>query len=167
MKHMFITVHAAAATIIGKEIANPIIAFIAGFGLHFILDMIPHGDMKMGRKFFGVEFKTFRQEENFKAMALYGTIDGIIMAGYLIFLFRTFDFANTDGVTAAIIGGILPDIIVALYKLGNFKFLRWFDRLHHKIHYSLTSRLKDDIPLSAGIIMQVAFMAFLIWILYT
>lgn len=38
---MFITTHAAIATIAGTQIANPIFAFIAGVILHFAFDIIP------------------------------------------------------------------------------------------------------------------------------
>jgi len=59
---MFITVHAAAATVIGKNISSPIIAFLLGLLSHLILDLILHGDSKMGKRFWGERLK-FLQEK--------------------------------------------------------------------------------------------------------
>lgn len=163
---MFITIHAAAGALIGRQIANPALAFIIGLLSHFLLDIIPHGDKEMGKKFFGVDLKFLKKEDEFKIMALYGSLDALVMSIFLIFLYRNFDFAKTDNVSWAIIGGILPDILAITYKVTNFPGLKWFHILHHKIHYMVTNRLKSDLPFKLALPLQITFFAFLIYLLY-
>lgn len=161
---MFVTVHAAAATIIGKKINNSIIAFILGLLSHFILDIIPHGDENLGKKFLGINIKT---KEDFRILALYGSIDSCLLAIFLIFLFKNFSFATGDSVIWAIIGGILPDVLVAFYKITNLKILKPISDIHRKNHSWLIKKIKTDVPLKYGILMQVALMGLIIWIIYT
>ncbi len=145
---MFITVHAAAAAVIGKKVTNPYLAFILGFVLHFVGDIIPHGDEQLGKKFFGLDISNiFQPETKLKFMALYGSLDACALVIFLLFLFRNFTFANSDSVTWAMIGGILPDILVALYQLGKFRILKGFSEFHNWNHHLLLKKIKSDIPL--------------------
>ncbi len=161
---MFITVHAATASLLGRYINHSILAFVAGLISHFILDMIPHGDEHLGKKFLGIKIK--KGEADFKILALYGSIDAFFLAIFLIFLFKNFEFANTNYVIWAIIGGILPDILVAIHKLTNLRILNWFAKLHGRIHRFLIAKLPTDIPLKIGILGQICIMVALVWIIY-
>lgn len=164
---MFLTVHAAAAAIIGKKVSSPILAFFLGILSHFILDTIPHGDQELGKKFFGFVFKTIPKEKKMvRILAMYGLLDAFILIIYIIFLFRTFDFAKSDSVTWAIIGGILPDVLVGLYILGSFKFLKWFYNFHDKNHHIFLRRMKSDIHLNYGLTVQALLMAVAIFLIY-
>lgn len=160
---MFITVHAAAATIIGKKVNNSIIAFILGLISHFILDLIPHGDENLGKKFLGVNIKT---REDFRILALYGSIDSCFLAMFLIFFFKTFDFATSDNVVWAIIGGILPDILVALHKITNLKILKPIAKIHAYNHGWIIKKIKGDVPLQYGVLMQIISMILIVWLIY-
>lgn len=160
---MFVTVHAAAAVIIGKKINISIVAFLLGLVSHFILDLIPHGDDQLGKRFLGIKIKS---KEEFRIMALYGSIDSFFLAIFLIYLFKNFEFASANHVIWAIIGGILPDILVAIHKLTKFKPLNWFTKLHGKNHRLIVHRIKKDIPIRLGVAMQIIFMSVLIWLIY-
>ncbi|MFA4871469.1 MAG: hypothetical protein WC610_00150 [Patescibacteria group bacterium] len=163
---MFITVHAAAATLIGKKVASVPLAFVLGLISHFILDIIPHGDQKLGKKFFGFRFNLIpREKKGIRILALYGIIDALALIGFLLYLFRTFEFADSDSVTWAIIGGILPDALVGIYMVGKFKFLKWFFDLHSKIHYLWLNKIKKDIPLRWGVLMQVITFIIIFWLI--
>lgn len=162
---MFITVHAATATIIGTQIANPILAFLAGLISHFVLDIIPHGDENLGKKFLGFRFKT-GEKEDLKVMALYGSIDTFFMVIFLFFMFRTFNFISQDSVIWAIIGGILPDVLVAFHKLTKIRILNWFTKFHSWNHRFIVTRIKADIPIKYGVFMQLIVMIGLVWIMY-
>ena len=48
---MLDTVHVFAGLAIGRQIANPIVAFIVGIISHIILDAIPHWDGDKGKKY--------------------------------------------------------------------------------------------------------------------
>ncbi|MEI6288389.1 MAG: hypothetical protein WCP18_02260 [bacterium] len=159
---MFLTVHAAASAYIGKKVPNVFLAFIVAFFFHFIFDMIPHGDEKLGRTFLGFKI---REHEDFKFMAMYGSVDTFFMAMFLLFLFKNFQFARDDSVIWAIIGGILPDILVALSKLTNNKFLNWFANKHMDIHHYLMGEYKVDVSLKTGMILQFFLMILIVWML--
>ncbi|MEK7653287.1 MAG: hypothetical protein AAB358_02320 [Patescibacteria group bacterium] len=162
---MFITVHAVAATIVGKQIHNSALAFLVGMLSHFILDMIPHGDENLGDKFFGIKI---REKRDLKMIALYGACDAFVLAIYLIFLFKNFSFAKEDSVSWAIIGGLLPDIMVVIYKMRRFKILKKPVAWHFKIHHFLIAKTKFNPPLKYGVIMQIfLFAALLFFVFYS
>lgn len=162
---MFITVHAAAGALIGTQISNPIIAFIVGFISHLLLDIIPHGDRELGKKFFGLLNKRLSEEEKFKSMAAYGIIDYLILVFFILYAFKNFYFAKDDGVVWCMIGGILPDLLVAIYILTKTKLLEWFFKFHRWNHYLLIGRMKNDIPLKTGIAMQIIIFLILLLLL--
>jgi len=164
---MFISVHAAAAMVVGKTVASSPLAFILGFVLHFVLDIIPHGDEKLGKKFFGIEIGKFQRHDDFKPLALYGSLDACFLGIFLAFMFKNFEFVRADNVVWAIFGGIIPDVLVAFYKLYNIKPLKWFYDLHNSIHTVLLKRIKKDLPLKYGIAWQGLIFVFLIWLLFT
>ena len=163
---MFITVHAAVATIIGKKTNDAAIAFILGFISHFIFDFIPHGDEHMGKKFFGNRLKALKEDGDLKVMAIYGTADSVFLAMFLIYLYKSFSFANSDTVMWAIIGALLPDLNAAFSKLTNWKIFAPLQAVHVANHHFLVKRFRVDFPLRYGIFMQVCIMSALIWIIY-
>jgi len=164
---MFISVHAAVAMVVGKTVASSPLAFILGFVLHFVLDIIPHGDEKLGKKFFGIEVGKFKQHDDFKPLALYGSLDACFLGIFLAFMFKNFEFVRADNVVWAIFGGIIPDVLVAFYKLYNIKPLKWFYDLHNANHFILLKRLKKDLPVKYGIVWQMLIFIFTIWLLFT
>ncbi|MDO8668920.1 MAG: hypothetical protein Q7K65_01355 [Candidatus Buchananbacteria bacterium] len=163
---MFITVHAAAATILTKSIPNPFLAFLIGVLSHFVLDVIPHGDSRMGQRFWGHKLKFLQEKGELKLMALYGSLDGVVLAFLLMFLFRNFEFTRADNVIWGIVGSILPDITVAIYKLKNFKVIKWFFNFHNKNHNLLVNKINFDFPLQYGVLMQAIVLAALTWTIY-
>ena len=48
---MFLTVHSAVGLVIPHYVKNPFLAFFAGFILHYVFDIIPHGDTKIPKKY--------------------------------------------------------------------------------------------------------------------
>lgn len=163
---MFITVHAVAATIIGKSIPNPLLAFLIGVLSHFILDIIPHGDSQMGKKFWSQRLKFLQDKGELKMMAVYGSIDSIVLAFFLMFLFKNFEFTRADNVIWAMVGSIIPDITVLIYKLKDFRIIKWFFNLHNKNHNLLVNKINFDVPLQYGVLMQIIILTILTWTIY-
>jgi len=162
---MFVTVHAAAATIIGKNVSSTALAFILGIISHYILDMIPHGDQDLGKKFFGLRFKQLKQQNYFKFMALYGTMDSFILAIYLMFIFNNFGYSQNPTIIWAIIGGILPDFLALMYKLTEIRFLSGLNKIHEYFHMLLLKRLNKDLPLRLGVLLQICLLIILVWVI--
>ena len=153
---MFVTIHAAAATIIGKKVISPPLAFLLGMVSHFILDFIPHGDQDLGQQFVGHRFGKFLQPiKKIRAMYLYSTIDAFLLLIFVLFLFQNIEFQNANSVIWAILGGVLPDVVMTLYFTRKFKGLGWFNKLHTKNHAFIVKYIKRDWPLKTGIAMQV------------
>ena len=162
---MFLPVHAAAGAIIGTEIINPYWAFVAGVVLHFIMDIIPHGDHALGKKFFGLLNKKISEEEEIKSLATYGMLNSLIVILFIIYAFKNYYFAKDDGVIWAIIGSILPDILVTLYVLTKSRCLKWFFDFHKYIHHLLLEKIGGDIPLKYGIALQTILFILLMFVL--
>lgn len=152
---MFLTVHAVVATVIGENTSNAFLAFVFGFVSHFILDAIPHGDQDFGKKVFGLRLPEIKKDERFKLMAIYGGMDAFTLAVFLIFLFENFAFAQNAAVVWCIIGAILPDFLIFIYKLTETRFLTWFHKIHQFTHLVVSQRMKYDIPLKVGVVFQI------------
>lgn len=165
INNMFITIHATTGALVGTQITNPVLSFLINFILHFIMDIIPHGDKELGKRFFGLLNKRLKEEEKIKSLAIYGLIDYIMLVFFLLFMFKNFSFARNDGVIWGIVGGIIPDLLVASYVLTKSKKIKWFFDFHKWNHYLLIEKMKNDIPLKLGIAMQVLIFTFLFMLL--
>jgi len=163
---MFITIHAAAGALVGTEVSNPILAFVSGFLLHFVLDFIPHGDCEMGTKFWGLLKKKFSEEEKIRSLAAYGMVDYIALIFFIFYSIKNFHFAKDDTVIWGMIGGILPDLLVVLYMITKSRLLKWFFDLHATVHHWLINRMGNDIPLKLGFVMQAVVFLLLFILLY-
>jgi len=164
---MLVAVHAAAGAIIGKKIMYAPLAFLVGFIFHFVLDILPHGDEKLGRKFFGWRFNADEQvKEKIRGSVLYTAIDIFIMSMFLLYLFQTFEFANREAVIWAIFGSILPDFLVLIFIYKEYKFLKWAFNFHSKVHYIILNRIKSDMPLMHGTVYQLLLFIIFFWLIY-
>lgn len=148
---MFLTVHTSSGIIIGSLVQNPILAFIAGFISHFIIDAIPHGDTAFQHE------KT--KEERIKVMAAAAIIDGLIVITYLCSIFYYHYELLTLSVVAAILGAIIPDFLMGIYMLTKIKFLKPFYSINSLTHYleDKKIRLPKRIKFLSGFIIQILF----------
>ncbi len=163
---MFLSVHAATGAIIGTEISSPWLAFLAAFAIHFVMDVIPHGDHELGKRFFGLIGKKLSEEEQIKKMIAYEVLDLFVVVFFVIYAFKNFYFAKDDSVVWAIIGGILPDVIVFAYFVTKSKYLKWFFDFHKWFHHLIINRLGRDLPLKVGMAMQAALLIAAILLLH-
>lgn len=139
---MLLSVHATVGAIIGENVNTPLLAFVLAFISHFLLDIIPHGDAKL--------IKDYR--DDFKKKGVYYLIifDLISTVILLTLLFYFHKISWGRKVMWGIIGGILPDIMVAGHEIKEKYFKRW-----HKIHNWMHDRINWSIPLKLGIIVQI------------
>jgi len=136
---MLIAAHSISAGVVGEVVENPILAFLLGFILHFILDAIPHFDSTDGGKF------TKRQ------IALLA-IDGTIGLAVLIYLF--FNSSHQLSFVAGVFGGLLPDMLDNVPwwedKFRKSKFGKVFHAFHD---YIQLIKLKPVLGLSVQCII--------------
>ena len=150
---MLISVHGAVGALIGENINSSLWAFLLAFISHFALDLIPHGDQHQ------VEY--YKSKKRLNKIANLLATDSVVA---LIFFALYFDARQPLPITPSIIwgvvGGILPDLLVAIYNLNRRFFFR-FNYIHHRIHQTF----KLHIPFTIAFIIQIGFL-FLLWQLY-
>lgn len=156
---MLLTLHAATGALLGELSSTPATAFGLGFLSHFILDMFPHGDRMIAKS----------TKATGKAKRYYWLVGMDALAGLAIFL-PAFVLGRFDRPWLAylgLLGGLLPDLIVAipeyaLYVKKEYRVrLRWFYQFHVYVHDRLI-RAFDGMPLKFGIVYQVVLFI-LIW----
>ncbi|MCX6744443.1 MAG: hypothetical protein NTX82_02875 [Candidatus Parcubacteria bacterium] len=139
---MLLSVHATVGAIIGENVNTPLLAFILSFISHFILDLIPHGDKEL--------IKAYRNNFKNKAMLYLICFDLITTPILLGLLISSGQITYSRIILWGIIGGILPDILVAIHEISDKLFSRT-----HKFHNWTHERLSWSIPLKFGIIVQI------------
>ncbi len=142
---MFSTIHGTTGALAAKYSGNIFIGFFTAIFLHFIFDLIPHGDENL----FDDPKNPSKKELNF--VVVIATLDMIIMSLILTILCY-FEKLPVDLIIAfGVFGGLLPDLINAVYILFKIKFLRPLMDFHEKIHNTIPFKL----TLIQGIIFQV------------
>jgi hypothetical protein len=150
---MFLTTHAALGALIAQQIpGQPMLAFALGIASHFLSDIIPHGDTK--------QYKNYVSGRGVKKALAYVFIDAAVAIYFILFLFNSDIATNRLTVSLGIAGGILPDLLVAVYEVWRVRGLGWFHRLHFFFHNMVSE--KKDMTLASGFAMQVMFLAALL-----
>ncbi|PJA47715.1 hypothetical protein CO172_00450 [Candidatus Uhrbacteria bacterium CG_4_9_14_3_um_filter_36_7] len=144
---MTYTTHTAIGAVIGQISGHPILGFLLAFFVHFLVDMIPHGDSKISDN-----YRIYKRKR--KQAIAYVMIDTTIAIFFILFLFNIKDIVNTRMITWGIIGSVLPDTLIGLYEVTKWKYLKSFYHLHFVFHNYVTKR-HGDIPLSYAIFGQI------------
>jgi hypothetical protein len=121
---MILTTHILAGAVLGKEINNPYAVAGLAIAVHFLMDLVPHGDYlnkksKM-REFWKVAFDL--------AVGL-GTVVAIL------FFRGEPSVANLRGIAIGIFFSLLPDGTTLLYWKMGMKFLKPIKMFHEKMHF--------------------------------
>lgn len=148
---MYLSIHALTGAVIGQNIDSPLWAFTLGFIFHFIMDIIPHGDGKLVLAY---------EKSGKKKAALFMIGADIILTVLMIFFFSSREIINlrVTGMSAAIIGSLLPDLLCAFYELLNL-FPR-FHKFHSFSHNFLMKRV--TVNFLPGTVMQILLAIFLL-----
>ncbi len=152
---MTLTTHSAIGAAIGFNIGNPLLGFILGAMSHFLVDMIPHGDSDLGKK--------FRSGEEKRRAVLYSGTDAIVA---ILFILAVFNFSTPAGITtlsASIAGSVAPDLFTLYYEITKTKWLKGYHKMHFFFHDFVTSRYKD-VKLTYALIGQAVFIAILLFV---
>lgn len=147
---MMLTTHAAIGAAFGSFVGDPVLGFSLGLISHFLVDMIPHGDNNLADR--------YRKEKKKRLGVAYVTVDAAVA---IIFLMGAISGRPQNDTTnlafsAAVIGSILPDLMVGLKELfPKNKFFKGFFKVHFFFHDCL-SRRYGDTKLSYAIAGQAA-----------
>ena len=149
---MFLTVHVASGVIIGQYIANPLLAFIIGFILHYITDIIPHGDTSVAKKY-----------KNPIHIATAALVDLIILLIVIVFLFLNQINLFKPSIMAGMLGAMLPDILQGFYYIYRGKVFKRLQNIHNLFHDAISKKYEMNFIL--GLIFQFIILIILIIII--
>ena len=155
LSNMFLVIHSTAGMIIGQAVQKPVWSFIIGFIVHFIFDIIPHGDSGVYNKYKNGEMRK-------RAMAIV-TVDSILTILWVLWSMEAFTGDIRRSVTAGIAGSVLPDLLVGLseaFKKRNS--LQKFQKFHIRIHNLIVEKIHRDWPWIIGVTFQMAILLILI-----
>ncbi|MFA6098106.1 MAG: hypothetical protein WCV50_04880 [Patescibacteria group bacterium] len=171
---MFATTHVLASVVISQYSPNAWIAFFISLFSHYLLDLIPHGDRLVER--------WIKSGNYFKKSVIIFLSDIALIAIFFITFYHQISLPSLKILVAAIIGGLLPDVLRVtqdlneryLYKITVFhqvftmtrldKILAYHKRMHDYIDYVFN---KTITPNGIGVVIQALFLGiFLILALY-
>lgn len=160
---MFLTVHALSGVVIGEKTNNLFLAFLFSFLIHFIIDLVPHGDKKLACLTEIQSQPGSESIEKFRQFVKITAIDGGLMVLLILWGYGFNLFKNPLSVSFGIMGAIAPDILVASYFMLSKNFiLRGLERIHNFFHYGL---IKKEIPFKIGIFLQGLIAILLIYLI--
>lgn len=143
---MLIAVHSVAGGIVGESLGNPVLAFLAGFVLHFILDMIPHEYKHDSKKMSALDWSLI--------------IIDIIITVFVWRKYFSFGLDLRSSFFWGALGGILPDLMDNVPVLKIYFRTTRFGKKFHKFHEDIQKIIVGVIP---GTIIQYGLLALMIW----
>jgi len=123
---MILTTHILSGALVGAEVKNPYAVAGIAIAVHFLLDMLPHGDY-------------LNKKSSYRDFWKVG-VDLVIGFGLIAtVLFRrgetSTDVLYIRNVAIGIFFSLLPDGTTFLYWKMGVKFLAPLKRFHEKLHY--------------------------------
>ncbi len=150
---MLVATHVIIGAVIGLCFApdHAFFALILAFTTHFLIDMIPHGDAEL--------YKKYLRGKDVNRALTYVVLDviGSILLATLI-LTRPMEASVREVVAWGIVGGVLPDLLVGIYEQFHLSVFEGFHRFHLWFHNLATKRV-GDISFWNGIVMQSVVIA--------
>lgn len=149
-------VHAGAAIIVAQYTQNPILAFLYGLLSHILLDMVPHGDSRLYQKYKNKEYSL----QKAAAKTILDSIGTIILT--VLFFNLNLPAPNLI-LSLAIVGAILPDVLIGFYELMSPNTPKWLKIIHkwHFKNHDLIAK-KYDLSWKHGLFLQVIVFLILI-----
>ncbi len=166
---MFITTHVLASIVISQHTPNPWWAFGVSLFSHYLLDVIPHGDKP-------IEDWLQRGSHFKKSLMVFG-FDLLLILIFFFTLYSKMALPGLSIVLAAIIGGVLPDVLWVVYDM-HYRYLRHtalskifikkiepFLEHHRRLHHYIEHLIKDKLsPQFLGAIVQLLFTGIFIFL---
>lgn len=128
---MTISPHFFAGAAAATFTTNPLVAFLLGIIIHFLLDMLPHTDPGLFNK----------KKDGWPVwLYVYCAVEFAVTIAVFVFLF----YKRTDFTIIGIggLGGIFPDILenAPIKSLNNLPVLKQISWFHNAIHFSLEKK---------------------------
>ncbi len=149
---MLMVVHASAGALIGEISQTALSAFSISFVLHFIMDLVPHGDHEIVAR--------YRENKQVKKILSFLITDTLATLCLVVALFVSPIPFNEQLVFWGIAGALLPDIIVALYQVFEFRLLKKFNHFHYFIHDFFPEKKNKKLKFLPGLLLQILVIIF-------
>ena len=120
---MILTTHILSGAALGANIQNPYAVAALSIVLHFLLDILPHGDY-LNKKSRLWEFWKVAVDLAF----------GFALIGGIIFFRSITDESTLRNISVGIFFSLLPDGATFLYFWMKMKFLKPIKNFHEKLH---------------------------------
>lgn len=168
---MYVTTHVLASIVISQHTPDPWWAFFIALLSHYVLDFIPHGDRPVER--------WIKRGGNLRRSLVVFGIDGALLTAMIWSLYHQIGLPPTSTLTAAIVGGMLPDVLWVSYDLycrhikkgsfaniikrtrilgTSFKRLGFFLDHHKRIHHYIDHVINTHhFPTYVGVLFQLIF----------
>jgi hypothetical protein len=149
---MTTTTHTAIGALIGTAVGSPILGFVLGVASHYLVDMIPHGDMHMR------DSNNLVNKKNERSSHVFVIVDialGITLLN-ILGQFLPNEVTRSTVYMASIFGSILPDLLVGLNDLVKSLPGRKHTKLHFFFH-DYFCRHHGDPKLRYSLFMQTVF----------
>ncbi len=155
---MYLSVHSSLSLVVGVLLPHPLLAFVLALILHTALDTIPHDGQKV---------EDWRKKGNkTKKIFLEAVLDFFVLFTILFILFKFNKFNFEISILAALVGGILPDILWGLNVLTKKKnkFLNFTHKLHDKIHFIFGYNFFQSTWVAMGVQILVLILGLIIYL---
>jgi hypothetical protein len=158
---MFISTHALLGIVISQHVDNVPAAFGLGVISHYLLDMIPHGDEKIGQ---------WMKKRPLRGFLIALVAEVTLISVFIITVYIKKALPRPGVVMAGLLGGTLPDLIWYSYDFYRGFILKHFPKSkkiiqdvfrlesffehHNQIHKWFHDFIKTKINLVAGVFIQ-------------
>lgn len=154
---MYSPLHASTGFLLAQFAPNATVAFVVGVASHYVLDAIPHGDMR--------PLQVLQRMSKGKSLAIAVPID--LGLAFLTYVFLSSQVDWSAKLFWGALGGITPDLLwggkFLLERLGlNIPFLIPLLRWHNVFHEGVHAKEQYDLPHRFGIAYQIVLLAGLV-----
>lgn len=144
---MFLLTHGAMGAVVGQLMPeHPVFVFLLSFVIHFLADVIPHGDTEL--------YNAYTSGVKSKIMFIYVALDILGTILFIAWIIYGYSGEQLLGIGAGVLGGISPDILVGTYQWLRWSFLEGFHKAHFFFHSFITKRM-GDLPLLGGVLLEL------------
>lgn len=168
---MFLSTHALAGIIISQHVNSVPAAFGLGLLSHYVLDMIPHGDEKLG---------DWVKQKFIRRFALTFLTDMACLALFVFTVRIKGEWPVRNVALAGMLGGMLPDLIWAFYDAYKNFLMRHFPNArkiiqdvirlesffnhHERMHRWFHAFVHRRITFRTGMLVQVVLAGALLFV---
>jgi hypothetical protein len=144
---MLIITHAVTGAVVGQIVRSSPLAFIISVVLHFIMDMVPHGDSSDYAKY--KETGKVPKSQTFQLF-----FDSLVVIGFTVYILAFRIEASWWPTFWGILGGVLPDMLVGVHECRPNKATKLSHQVHFYFHDIIIKRWKD-IRFRYAVVLQI------------